>query len=117
MPDAELVNDGRAWPVGWDNNFYLAWGRSLAVDGERDFENDIAYAGSLPSEGAPAFRDYVTRGERTATGRVANKYAVGTGLLALILPSASTRPRRRGDAGRFSWDWRSAPSPSCGRRT
>lgn len=78
---------GTAWLGGWDDNLYFAWGRSLAVDGDWDFSNDVTFPASLVAfgEDAGAFRAYLSRGERTQTGRVPNKYACGAGMLALPL--------------------------------
>ena len=76
---------GRAWLVGLDDNFYLAWGRSLAVDGDWRFDNDLAFLASLTSlpDTERAFQVWVRDSRRTAVGRVSNKYAAGAGLLAL----------------------------------
>ena len=68
------------WLVGWDDNFYFAWGRSLAVDVDWDFENDVAVAASrapLGQGAAREFRSHLEPSERTKTGRVRNKYAAG----------------------------------------
>lgn len=76
---------GKAWLFGWDDNFYLAWGRSLVVDGDWDFTNDVVFVASLTTFGETAakFQAHLTDEELTPAGRVANKYACGVGLLAL----------------------------------
>ena len=70
---------GHAWLVGFDDNFYLGWGRSLAVDGDWNFENDVAFAASLVTLGATSahFQAWLRQSERTSTGRVPNKYEIG----------------------------------------
>jgi len=72
---------GTGWVVGWDDNFYLAWGRSLAVDGDWRFDNDIAFAASVSPGGAEVLRAHLA--ERTPAGRVPNKYPCGVGVLAV----------------------------------
>ncbi|MFO7975106.1 MAG: glycosyltransferase family 39 protein [Candidatus Hydrogenedentota bacterium] len=65
--------------TGVDPVAYYAWMRSLAFDGDLDFENE--YRTLVPkealAEGSPVDPD----GARTATGRVPNVFSIGPGLL------------------------------------
>ena len=81
---------GQAWLVGEDDNFYLAWGRSLVVDRDWDFENDVAHLASLTSlaQTSAKFKTWLYVRARTDLGRIPNKYAVGAGLLALPMLAA-----------------------------
>jgi len=100
-----VASYGSAWVGGWDNNFYLMWGRSLAIDGDVDFSNDIEYlahrTGIEPTPGA--FSNYLETAHQTATGLLPNKYAMGTGVLALpALKLAQWANRLIGDSDPFS---------------
>lgn len=62
---------------GWDTSFYYFWLRSLALDGDVDFENDIHLSDTMPGQQ----KRFALQGlARTPTGKVANKYPVGWAL-------------------------------------
>ncbi|MCX7719489.1 MAG: hypothetical protein N2111_13950 [Candidatus Sumerlaeaceae bacterium] len=73
--------------LGWDNGHYFAWARSVAVDGDADFDNDFRFLAAMPGggENAQAFAQIFARGDRTPAGRPPNKYGIGLGLLAMPL--------------------------------
>lgn len=59
---------------GWDSSFYYFWLRSVVLDGDIDFENEVLLCDSLPEED----RDLAINGlGRTDTGLVRNQYPVG----------------------------------------
>jgi hypothetical protein len=96
---------GSAWVGGWDNNFYLMWGRSIAVDGDVDFRNDIEYlanrVGLGPTPGL--FAEFPDTAQPTEAGLLPNKYAMGTGVLALpMLKLAQLANSFAGNADPFS---------------
>lgn len=70
---------------GWDNNFYFMWGRSIAIDGDIDFRNDIEYIAKNRKLGLTQqlFAAYLAENSQTETGLIKNKYAMGLGVLAL----------------------------------
>lgn len=76
---------------GSDTNYYFAWGRSLAVDGDIDFRNDFEFlanwSGGLETQSA--FAKLVADPPLTPIGRISNKYGIGFGLLSLPLISLS----------------------------
>lgn len=58
---------------GWDNSFYQFWLRSLVIDGDWDFRNEVREAPTLSDD---------TRGSAmalplTANGQIPNKYGIG----------------------------------------
>jgi hypothetical protein len=64
--------------TGWDGSFYYFWLRSVMVDGDIDFTNDLLYCNSMP----PEYRHFlVDTLPRTQTGLIADKYPVGWALL------------------------------------
>lgn len=77
----------QGYPYGWDNNGYFAWGRSLALDGDIDFNNDFEFVAHLRGFGGTQrdYARYMAGHPRTPTGLTPNKYGIGLGLLALPL--------------------------------
>ncbi len=75
---------GHATMLGWDANCYFLWGRSIALDGDVDFENDFRFMASLEGFGATRddFAAFLQTTPRTATGLIPNKYGEWLGLLA-----------------------------------
>ncbi|MDQ8186426.1 hypothetical protein [Pelagicoccus sp. SDUM812002] len=59
---------------GWDTSFYYFWLRSVALDGDVDFENDIQLADTIP-DGQKRFAEVDL--PRTDMGLIPNKYPVG----------------------------------------
>ena len=64
---------------GWDNSFYLFWVRSLVIDGDLDFSNDVEIANTLSAE----YRPIAESLSPTDTGLLPNKYGIGWGLASL----------------------------------
>jgi hypothetical protein len=64
---------------GSDNSFYYFWLRSLMVDGDWEFTNDVRECDTLPSE---EFRQEMLALPRTLTGRQPNKYGIGWAVAA-----------------------------------
>ncbi len=71
--------------MGWDQNGYLAWGRSIAVDGDVDFSNDYAFVASLRGYGpvVDAFAEWSERLYIDGVDYPINIYGMGCGFLAL----------------------------------
>ncbi len=59
---------------GWDTSFYYFWLRSVVLDGDVDFENDIQLADTIPDDQKLFAQDHLRRTEK---GLVPNKYPVG----------------------------------------
>ncbi len=72
-PEQEIILQGA------DDSGYFYWLRSWVVDRDVDFANDIDITPSL----APAAKRDILGRERTATGRVPNKYFCGWAVLNL----------------------------------
>lgn len=65
---------------GWDDSFYYFWLRSVMVDGDVDFSNDLLYC----SASDRFTRERIVReAPRTATGLLPNKYPIGWALVGL----------------------------------
>ena len=65
---------------GSDSSFYYFWLRSLMVDGDWDFRNDIKECDTLPTE---AFREEMLQQPLTPAGRQPNKYGIGWAVLTV----------------------------------
>jgi hypothetical protein len=64
--------------TGWDGSFYYFWLRSIMVDGDIDFANDLLYCNTMPPDYRRAI---VATTPRTATGLIPDKYPIGWSLL------------------------------------
>lgn len=64
---------------GWDNSFYYMWVRSLIIDQDIHFANEIAINNTL----APDYLKIAQDIPLTETGYIPNKYGIGWGLLSL----------------------------------
>ena len=75
---------GTALNGSWDPNFYFMWARSLVIDGDIDFENDVSYVANHPGIGwgQERFSKYL-ESPLTDTGLIPNKYPLGLGLLSV----------------------------------
>ena len=70
-----LKHEGRASSMwGWDTSFYYFWLRSVVLDGDVDFENDIQLADTIPT-GQKRFARVEL--PRTKKDLIPNKYPVG----------------------------------------
>jgi len=69
---------------GSDPNFYFMWGQGLALKGSIDIEEQVRYlaGGSIGLSNQSYFAKFLEEDNRTPTGMLRNKYAIGTGLLA-----------------------------------
>ena len=66
--------------TGWDGSYYYFWLRSVMVDGDIDFSNDLLYCNTMP----PDYRVWIVEHTpRTKTGLIPNKYPIGWALLAV----------------------------------
>lgn len=63
---------------GLDDSYYFFWLRSVMVDGDVDFANDLLYCDTMPLE---MRRDIVQTSERTKLGLLPNKYPIGWALM------------------------------------
>lgn len=59
---------------GWDTSFYYFWLRSVVLDGDVDFENDIRISDTIPAEQKRFARMELPR---TEDGLISNQYPVG----------------------------------------
>jgi hypothetical protein len=64
---------------GWDNSFYLFWVRSVVIDGDIDFANEVIENNTI----ADKDRERAYSLPRTDREYVPNKYGIGVGLAAL----------------------------------
>ncbi|MEO7598999.1 MAG: hypothetical protein ABIV50_08700, partial [Opitutus sp.] len=64
---------------GYDNTFNYLWLRSVMVDGDWDFRNDLEQCNTLD----PAYRASALSLPATRVGRIPNKYGVGWALLTI----------------------------------
>ncbi len=62
---------------GYDDTFNYLWLRSLMIDGDWNFANDVEQADTIE----PTDRDYVRGLPRTPTDHVPNKYGIGWAVL------------------------------------
>ncbi len=71
--------------LGYDNNFYFAWARSMVLDRDLDFQNDLGFVAENKSLGETSrvIADFLNTTPKTANGYIPNKYGMGMGLLAL----------------------------------
>lgn len=65
--------DDRTFILGWDDSFYFFWLRSVVIDGDVDFENEINAHGGLPEKE----RQLALSQPKTATGLIPNKFPIG----------------------------------------
>src|SRR5215218_6880034 len=63
---------------GYDNTFNYLWLRSVAVDHDWDFRNDLQACDTL----TPEYRASALALPVTATGRIPNKYGIGWAVLS-----------------------------------
>ena len=64
---------------GWDSSFYHFWLRSLAVDGDWDFRNELEENNTIPGK----LREVSRNLPLTEKGRVPNKYGIGLALVSV----------------------------------
>jgi MFS family permease len=71
--------------LGYDQNFYFAWARSIVVDADIDFANDLELVAKNEALGelSEIISAYLQTTPRTPGGYVPNKYGMGMGLVAL----------------------------------
>jgi hypothetical protein len=66
--------------TGWDGSFYYYWLRSVMVDGDIDFTNELLYINSMPAD----YRlSILAQTPRTKTGLIPDKYPIGWALLSV----------------------------------
>lgn len=65
---------------GFDDSYYFFWLRSVMVDGDVSFANDLLYCDTMPATKRAKILD---NPERTKTGLLPNKYPIGWALLGV----------------------------------
>ncbi|MBE9492294.1 MAG: glycosyltransferase family 39 protein [Bacteroidetes bacterium] len=65
--------------TGWDGSFHYFWLRSVLVDGDVDFRNDLEYCNTMPVE----VKENARKLELTKTGLMPNKYPLGWAVLSV----------------------------------
>ena len=83
--NAYSILGSKSYIRGFDNNFYFAWARSIVLDGDLDFTNDLLLVAKNNDLGKTqnAFATYLEQTPKTSEGYLPNKYGIGMGLLAL----------------------------------
>ncbi len=74
-----------SYVLGYDNNFYFAWARSIVIDGDVEFTNDLEFVATNErlGETQKTIAKYLDTVQRTSNGYVPNKYGIGMALTAL----------------------------------
>lgn len=64
---------------GIDDSFYYFWLRSIVIDGDLDFYNELEMANTIDAE----TKEFVLNGSRTRNGLLPNKYPMGWAVASL----------------------------------